>query len=367
MNAPSPTAAERLRRLAAYVELDPCNAALLAEASDAALACGEHEQAEAYLAAGERSAPDSLDWASRRAHLCIARGELQRAQALLEQLRTDSAEHPGVLHDLAYVNLLLGEPGTAQALLAPCIDQDLPSHLADPVQALWLRACHRQGSTAEAWAWIQGKRDGELQAETAGVASLIAWDEDEFCAAARLAQAALSRRPAQREALVTCGLIALAARDPARAMPPLRQALDSNPDDGRTLTALGVACLLAGDALQAELHLRKAADVAPPQAQTLQALGWARMLVDDRAGALDALRSALAVDDQAADVHASLALLLFVNGEGDNARSHLERAEKIDATDETTRMARTLLAGDTDMAGRNRLLRELLAQWSPRA
>ena len=91
------------------------------------------------------------------------------------------------------------------------------------------------------------------------------------------------------------------------------------------------------------------------------------MLLADRQGALEAFRSALAVDEGAGDAHASLALAHFMNGDTQHARAHLESAEKIDANDETTRMARMVLAGEADSAGRDALLKQVLSQWSPRA
>jgi tetratricopeptide (TPR) repeat protein len=367
MNDLSSTPAERLQLLAAYVDQDPANAALLAEAFDAALACGRQEQAESYLVAGERSAPESMHWPARRAHLCMARGELAHAQDLLEPLLSRSGGHPAVLHDLAYVLLLRGDAASAEALLAPRMGDAMPAELAASVQTMWLRACHQAGETMRACAWLRERQPGGLSPDAAGVGSLVAFDEGETSAAARLADAALARSPQQYEALITRGLLALAARDPEAAMASLRQASKRRPGDARALASLGLACLLAGDAAQAEDHLRRAAEASPPHAQTLQALAWARMLLSDHAGALDALRRAVAAAPDAAETHASMALALCMTGDRNAALPHLQRAEQLEADDEMTRLARAVLADDDDPAPREQLLQQLLAQWSPRA
>lgn len=311
--SPSPAAA-RLRQLARYLQEDPRNLSLLAEACDAAIACGEHEQALAWLAAAERIAPGAPPWRLRRAHLCIASGELAQAVELLQDLLAACGPEPALLHDLAHVRLLQGDVLACHALLQPWMqpaDEAPASEWHALLQLPWLRACHRLDRLDEGWAWAQrAQAAGKLETAAAGAAALIAVDLEHYDAARPLAQAALATDAVQPEALVALGSIALAAGDPARAQRHLQQALDRSPDDARITALLGFAGLLARDLPAARAHLEQAAQLLPDQAETWQALGWTRLLQREREAASEAFRTALALEGEGAASHAQFGLQL---------------------------------------------------------
>jgi Flp pilus assembly protein TadD len=363
------SAATRLRHLCVYLEQDPANTTLLGEACDAALACGQHEQAEAFIGNADRLAPGAPEWQLRRAQLCIARGDLAQARTLLEELRRSTGEHPAVVHDLAYVHLLSGDPAAARALLQPWIEQRMP-HAGIPqelLQALWLRACHHLGLMQEAWEWTQRAQAARaLQPAAAGVASLIALDLDQLDLARTLADAALAADAGQAEALVTRASLTLAAGNPGEAALLFERAQQRLPQDGRVWSGLGFAHLLAGDAAAAAEALERALQLMPEHIDTWHALGWARMLRKDNAAALLAFQAALEQDDTAAEAHASLALALALTGDKAAALSHLARAEQLDPQDAVARVVRAVLAGKAGQSELAALLRRLLDQWSPR-
>jgi predicted Zn-dependent protease len=317
MQAPPSPAAARLRRLAGYLQEDPENQALLADACEAAIACGEHAQALAYLATAERLAPGAPAWRLRRAHLCIASGELAQAAELLEALRAACGPQPALLHDLAHVRLLQGDALACHALLQPWMDagdgpaDGMPSEQRALLQVHWLRACHRLDRLDQGWAWAQREQAaGPLAPAAAGAASLIATDLEQYDAARPLAEAALAADAGQPEALVALGSIALAAGDPLQAQQHLQRALERSPGDGRIEALLGFAGLLARDLRAARTHLEQAAQTMPDQAETWQALGWTRLLQREREAASAAFRTALALEGEGAASHAELGLQL---------------------------------------------------------
>lgn len=369
-SAPSP-AALRLQRLAGYLAQDPDNAALLADACEAAIACGAHDQAQGHIASARRLALDRAEWDFRAARLCLARGELPEAAGLLEELRESLGAHPVLAHDLAYVRLLQGDAGSAQELLQPWLDAAMPAG-AEParaaLQALWLRACHGGDRLQQAWAWVQGRdANGGLSPAVRGVASLVAFDLGEPEAARALAEAALAADADQREALVARGSLALAEGDTARAAQAFRRALELHPGDGRSWSALGFASLLERDFASARSHLERAVECLPDDVETWQALGWARLLQGGREAALAALRAALALDPAAADSHAALALVHALLGEASQARAGLEAAQRLGADGVALGYARALLAGAaTEPAVLDALARAALSQWRPR-
>jgi tetratricopeptide (TPR) repeat protein len=362
-DAAASSARARLQRLAAYLEQDPANVALLGDACDAAIACGLHEQAERYAAAGERLADDPSPWLFRRARSAIARRELATAAALLERLRAAMGDDPVVVHDLASVRLLQGRFEDTAALVQPWLAAPrLPAEHVQALQLLWLRAMHRLQRLDEALDWARAQSEaGTVQPAALGAASLIALDQEDFAAARAWADAALAADARQPEALVARGSVALASGDTAVATRLLEQALQCNREDGRTWSALGMASLQAQDFPRAQSQLERALRLMPGHVGTWHALGWARLLQGERAGALQAFRSALEVDRNFAETHGALGLVLALSGEATAAREHLDIADRLDPANVTGRYARALLAGDaSDRAAIERVARRLL-------
>lgn len=366
--APNP-ASERLQRLSAWLEHDPHNAELLVEACDAALACGRHDAAEDFLATAERAGAPSPALQLRRAHVCIARGVLAQARTLLEDLRSKSGDHPVLLHDLAHVHLVAGNPQAAHDLLSPFATQRFAGTgtAQGLLQAQWLRTCHHLGLLEEAWAWVERARATQaLQPAAAGVASLIALDVEQEAAARALADVALAADPLHHEALVARGGAALAAGELARGKEDLQRAADLHPDDGRTWASLGIASLLSRDIHPAREQLERAVAAQPGHAASWQALGWARLLLGETEPALEALRRCVAEDEASAEAHAALALAMALSGDTAGARACVEQAEVLDAQDEVAALARACLAGDPRSPNLQPALQRLLAQWRPR-
>jgi predicted Zn-dependent protease len=363
------SASTRLQRLAGFLAHDPENPTLLAEACDTALACGRHEQADAFIAAAERLAPGSADWQLRRAQLCIARRELPQARALLEQLCASRADHPVLLHDLAYVHLLAGDAARARSVLQPWAQEGflIPEYPHQVLQALWLRACHHLGHMEEAWDWTQRAQAAHaLVPAAAGVASLVALDLEDPGNARTLADLALAADADQPEALVSRGCLALTAGSAGEAVRFLERAAQRLPGDARVSSALGFAHLLSGDGAAACVLLERAVQAMPDHVDLWQALGWARWLLKDVQAAIAAFQAAVHGDDEAADSHAALALVLLMAGERDAAAANLHRAELLDPQDGTAALVRSLQSGQAGRRDVENLVRGMLAQWRPR-
>lgn len=352
MHPTATAAAARLERLMQYLEEDPANPSLLAEAFDTALACGRHDVAQALTVAAFDAGLDRGSWDSRRAHLCMAKGDLDNACDLLERLRADSGGHLAVVHDLAHVHLLRGDYAATCELLAPWLlgnadAASLGAEVRQAMQVLRLRALHRQHRLEDAWAWVlEARANAGLLPQAAGVAALLAVDRSDFTSAQRLSDEALRSDPMQMEALVAAASVALAQRDSAKAIALLEQALSVNQGDGRSHGLIGMAHLLARDLAAANRHLEKAVAKVPEHIGTWHALGWTRLLAGEQAGALQAFEQALARDRNFAESHGAVGLLLALQGRGPEALRHLERADRLDPANVTGRYARALLAGE---------------------
>lgn len=351
MTPSAPTVAgTRAHRLAGYVQQDPANAALLADACDAALAAGLHGLAEQHMAAAAALRLDPTHWMLRRAHMCIAQRRLDDAATLLEAMQGDPGAGAAIAHDLAHVRLLQGKPQDCRDLLEPWLHERAPGgpDALEVLQVLWLRATHHLHLLDEAWRWAQQQlAQGRLQPAAQGVASLVALDSGRFDDACMLSDHALAERPMQVEALVARASVALADHDTHRAAQLLDQALACNPDDGRTWSALGLCSLQAHDLAAAQQRFERAVRTLPGHVGTWHGLGWSRLLQQDVAGALAAFRQALALDRNFAESHGAVGLALALLGEAADAEQHLEVARRLDPANVTGRYARAVLAGET--------------------
>jgi len=342
MNLP----AARLESLQGYLQQDPHNPVLLAEACETAIAAGAAEQAQAHIAVAERLQLDAPAWTFRRARLCIAQRQFAAAVELLQQLRATLGEHPVLAHDLAYVALLQQDPQRCRDLLAPWLQHGDDEH-REALQVLWLRATHRLGEVQQGWAWVRQALDtGSLRPAAQGIASLLAIDADDFPAARRLAEQALKCASIPPEALVALATIALADGELPWARRLLQQALQSNPDDGRSWCTLGLAHLRAQELAQAEECLERGLRAMPGHIGSWHALGWARLLQRDLAGAQEAFGQALALDRNFAESQAAVGLVLALQGRATEAERHLELAGRLDRASVTAQYARLVLVGD---------------------
>jgi tetratricopeptide (TPR) repeat protein len=348
---PSPatsTPETRLDRLQRYLKTDPHNGVLLADAFDEALASGAWESASRLATLAEQQHLAQPAWQFRRARLCIALRDLQRAAELLEALQRTVGDSPVLAHDLAYVRLLQGDLAACRALLQPWIeDEDTPSGPNAALQVLWLRASHRLQLFGDALDWAQRRSAaGGLAPAALGVASLVALDASDFERAKQWSQASLQADRPVPEGLVTAAYVALAEGQTGHARSLLQRALALNRADGRTWSVLGLASLQARDLSLAQKQLETAVQYMPDHIGSWHALGWARLLQGARAPALEAFRHALALDRNFAESHGAVGLLLALDGQLSQAEHHLDAADRLDATNLTARYARALIAGD---------------------
>jgi Flp pilus assembly protein TadD len=362
MIAPQQEMSHRLERLQAYLDEDPGNPTLLADACDTAIAAGEHALALEHIARAERLALSPADWSFRRSRVCIARRQLDDAGALLHRLREEHGERPALVHDLAYLRFLLDDFAGCRSMLQPLLDaREMPDEAAEALQVLWLRATHRLGEVEEGCAWARAQHAaGMLEPAGQGVASLLAIDGNDFEAAAAWSAAALQSGVVVPEALVAAATVALAHSETQAAIDLLQQNLQQQPDDGRSLAMLGMALLQAQDLAAAESCLQRAVQATPAHIGTWHALGWTRLLRQDREGAHAAFEQALALDRNFAESHGALGLVLALQGKRLRAEHHMVIAEKLDARNVTGRFARALLQGDAVDAQRLQALAERL-------
>lgn len=371
-------ARQRLDRLDGYLRNDPRNNAMLIDAFETALACGEWERAEFHLRHAQSLQADGLAWRLREDDFWLAQQRYDDAQSVLESLAGTPSPPPGfadvVLHNLAFIDMRRGQPGICVDRLAPRLegsahaaaDAAQPAPIAErALQQVWLRALHHDGQFDRAIGWtLENERQGRLDPQAAGVAGLIAIDAADFAAAQRWSGLSLSNGDASDqpvETFVTQASLALAARNAERARQLAEVALQRNPGDGRAWSTWGFAALLGGDLNAATDAFHRALAVMGQHIGTWHGLGWARILQGKLPEARATFETALDLDRNFAESHGGLAVVLAMQSEREKAQEHAELALRLDRANVSGRYAQALLSGEVkDAKDLQRLARRLL-------
>lgn len=354
---------QRLDRLEGFLRDDPQNGTLLIDAFETALSCGEWERARFHLQHGQTLKSEPLAWQLREGDFWLAQQRYDEALGVLEALEKTPEPPIGfaevLLHNLAFIAFRRGQHADCVARLAPTLEASaegtsqpgvLPEAATRALQQLWLRALHHDNQLDRAMTWAHAaEQRGVLDAQAAGVASLIAIDASDFGAAQRWSGISLgSGTPADHpvEALVAQASVALAARDAARAGQLADAALQRQPGDGRAWSTRGFAALLAGDLVAAYAAFRQATSAMAPHIGTWHGLGWTQILQGDLPGARASFDTALALDRNFPESHGGLAVVLAMQSLRQEAQEHAELALRLDKSNLSGRYANALLSGE---------------------
>lgn len=369
---------QRLDRLDGFLREDPANNALLIDAFETALSCGEWERARFHLQHGQTLRDEPLAWRLREGDFWLAQQRYDEALEVLKALAHTPAPPPGfnevLLHNLAFIELRRGRYADCIGRLAPTLESqtgtgqragDQPPAATRALQQLWLRALHHDGQIDRGMAWArQAEQQGRLDVQAAGIASLIAVDASDFAAAQRWSAASLNEgSPAEHpvESLVTQASIALAARDAGRAAQFADAALQRQPGDGRAWSTRGFGALLANDLAAAQGAFLKAVSAMPQHIGTWHGLGWTQILQGDLDAARGSFDTALALDRNFAESHGGLAVALAMQSQRQAAQEHAELALRLDKANVSGRYAQALLSGEVkDAKDVQRFARRLL-------
>jgi len=352
-----------LTQLEAFLQQDPTNNGLRAEAYEVALRSGQHSRAWAHVQAGMSSGAQRQDWQLKAAHLHIAEHQWRESHELLSLLLAETATPAlvaAIQHDLAYVALRTGELEKGVQGILPLLRA---SQVASETQALGLRLLHHTDRLDEALAfarrWDQSQ---SLSADAAGVASLAALDAGATTESRLWSEAALRQMPRHLEALVCRASLMLLDRDADRAIALATSALEVSPEDGRAWSAVGFAQMLAGDLGTARASLEKATRFMPAHIGTWHGLGWVLLLSGDPTSALAVFQHALSLDRNFAESHGGLAVVQARMGDRASAEENVAIALRLDRQSMSAQYARALLDGQGSDADHIRRLAQRLLE-----
>ena len=334
----------RASRLLAFADQDPSNPILLCDLLDELLAEGRVDEALARL----RSAPAELQASSavkfREARCALLHRDFDGVVAILQPLMADACEVPvGIAHDLAYAQFALGSLDEAVQTLAMVQPQ---GEDAVAVSLLKARVLHHQKRYDAALDVLEPITSGPRFAEVQGLRALLLLDAGETAKAKAEAEQALRADPAQYEAAIVHGTLALWEQrvDVSQAM--FEQVLSVDPNSGRALLGLGQIRMLRADIPAARADLERAVAQMPDHIGTWHALAWCQLLEGDLAGAKRSFDRAFAIDRTFGETHGGFALVHALRGERHEAEESIKRAMRLDPNGPSARYARSVLLLD---------------------
>ncbi|GLK50147.1 hypothetical protein GCM10017620_31210 [Brevundimonas intermedia] len=341
-----PTPDARFTRLLGYLDADPENLALLADAADAAVAEGETAMAADLVDRYAAVAPLTPPLLNLLAVCALAEGRWADAAAILESVRADRPEDAVLRLNLARAREGLCDYEGVLTLL-----EDAPP----PADAtpLKLRALHHLGRLDEALALGRGMDPQIDDPALWGALASIAMDAEALDLAALWA----SRAPLTADGLAAQGLLALTEGETPKARLLLEDGLSRHPGSARLQLGLASVLLSEGDAAAAAERFDSAANIFGDHLGSWTAAGWAWLIAGDRARAQARFETVVALDDSFGEGHGGLAVIALQDGRPEDARRRAEIALRLDPESLGGLLTRALLleqAGESALADRLR-------------
>jgi len=326
---------QRLQRLLGFIERDPKNLPLIADAASAAFDCGELETASALIDrhAALTALPPSMQ--NLRGLVALAGGDFTSAVAIFERLLATGGADPALRFNLAWAKAMLEDYQAALDLLDEATAAALPAAAALKVQMM-----HHLGRLEDALTC------GEILAEihpddTAlmGALATAAIDAENL----DLAKHYASRAGSQPAGLAAMGMLILNDNDAHAAMEMFDEALAARPDNARALLGKGLALMAEGKSGPAAGWLDKGAEIFGDHLGSWVAAGWAYFVQGDLAASRARFDKAMALDDTFAETHGALAVLDIAENQLESARGRTEVALRLDRKCFAGALAKSLL------------------------
>lgn len=343
-DSPSP----RLSRLLGFLDVDPLNEALLADAATLAFEERRLDLASTLIARAADIAPLRPAMLNVKGLVAIAAQRFEEAIAIFEQLVGGSGD-PALRFNLAWANALVDRYERVDDLLD---DEAIAASPRGP--ALKIRAMHHLERFEEALA--TGRELAERFPDDAalmGAMATLAMDADEIGIARHYAE----RAGDDPEGLAARGLLALDERDAAGSLALFEQAIARQQHNPRAWVGRGLSLLAARDVTGAADSIDRGARLFEDHIGSWIASGWAHFLGGEHAKARTSFEQALALDGNFAESHGGLAVLDVVDRRFESAERRCEIALRLDRNCFGAALAKILLLqgrGDDQAARRIR-------------
>ncbi len=335
----------RLERLLRYLQSDPGNATLLADAAAAAFDARDFDQAAALLGRLAAIGPLAANMVNLAGLVALAQQRFGDAAAILEGLRAGGRDDAALRFNLAWAKAMTGQWQGALDLLS---DEAVAASARGP--SLKIQMMHHLDMLDEALACGAqlAERYPDNQA-LMGALATVALDAKNPDIALAYAQ----RAGEDGEGRAALGILTLGQYDTATSLALFDSALARQPRNPRAWVGKGLGLLAAGDAAAGAEAIDRGAELFREHLGSWIASGWAHFINGDYAKARASFERSLAIDDTFAEAHGGLAVLDIVAGKLDEAKRRCDIALRLDRNCFGGALAKVLLlerSGHSELA-----------------
>lgn len=336
------SARARFGRLLTYLEADPENSGLLADAARTAIDIPDLDEADRLVARLRTDFPASDEGPYLAGLIAMHRKDFELASSLFEKLRV-GASNPSLDFNLAWTRAMLGEKSAALALLDEAAVSQIPAAAMLKTQLL-----HEAGELSDALevgraALERFPNDSGLLA----VVATLAIDAEEL----DLARTCATRSGNHPEGLAAAGALDLHDGDTASAKICFDSSLAGRDHNPRAWLGRGLVALIEHDPASAARDIDRGAEQFARHSGSWVAAGWAHYLAGDLHAARQRFERALAVDGNFAESHGSLAVIDIVSGDPEGGRRRMVTALRLNSACFSAALAKLLLSsGDAAQA-----------------
>ncbi|MGH8079714.1 MAG: tetratricopeptide repeat protein [Lysobacter sp.] len=326
--------AARHQRLQQFLQADPDNLNLLADAASAALDAHHYDDCDALLARYAVLAEPTPALRNLAGLSAMSQSRFDLAEQVFASL---SAEHDDahLRFNLAYAIAM--QERYAQAL--PLLDDAVLAEVAESIRLKMLCLYHL-GELDAVIALGEQHADHPLAGEQiCGLLATALFDADQF----ERAQHYAARAPESVGGLTVQGLLALQGDDLDRAQQSFERALETDPASGRAQLGEGLAYLSQNEFAKAAPRLDRAATLLRSHAGSWLSAGWAYLMDAKLGEARERFERSLQTDRGFAEATGALAVVDIYEGHDDQARHRADAALRLDPNCLAATYAKSLL------------------------
>lgn len=339
----------RLERLMRFLEQDPVNLPLLADAASEAIDCREFDLAVELLDRHAVVAPLPAALVGLQGIVAIAQQRFDDAIAIFTRLRAEGHDDVEIRFNLAWAEAMMGRFAEALDLLD---DEAVAASPRGP--ALKIQMMHHLDLYEDALACGQGLAERYPDDQMLmGALATLALDAEE----PNLARLYAERAGDNAEGLAALGVLTLGDNDTRASLALFDQAIRLQPRNPRAWVGKGLGLLASGDPVAGAEAIDRGALLFDDHIGSWIASGWAHFVNGAYDKARQSFDRAMAIDPNFSETHGGIAVLDIVAGKIDSARHHADVALRLDRNSFGGALAKSLLlsqAGDMEAAQRIR-------------
>lgn len=319
----------RLDRLLSYLQQDPHNDSLRADAVSAAIDGQSYDIAAELLEEVQTAALLNL-----KGILALQQARFDDAAELFAQLHA-TENNPALRFNLAWAKAMLGDFTVSNALLDEDAIAVSPRAAALKIEAMHHLDLHEEGlslgrSLAEHYPDNQALM---------GALATLAMDAGDMALAGEYA----ARAGDNPEGLAARGMLMLDTDQANEALSVFERALAQKPSNARATIGMGLALLNGGENSSAAQSLERGAELFGDHLGSWIAAGWAHFTAGDQKQARSCFERARSIDDTFAESHGALAVLDIIDGNIDQAEQGAKVALRLDKASLGGALAQSML------------------------